>query len=97
MTQADMGHDIAAAPGSASGAPTCSADVTSLVGAHAERLENLYPSVPVTVNREEGLMLYRDMTLGRRNFPLLSALKQGKFTEMQRISPFYKIGVAGLC
>ncbi|MCP9788899.1 pyruvate dehydrogenase (acetyl-transferring) E1 component subunit alpha [Cyanobium sp. Maggiore-St4-Cus] len=66
MTQADMGHDIAAAPGSASGAPTCSADVTSLVGAHAERLENLYPSVPATVNREEGLMLYRDMTLGRR-------------------------------
>ncbi len=66
MTQADMGHDIAAAPGSPSGAPTCSADVTSLVGAHAERLENLYPSVPATVNRDEGLMLYRDMTLGRR-------------------------------
>lgn len=66
MTQADMGHDIAAAPGSVSGAPTCSADVTSLVGAHAERLENLYPSVPATVNRDEGLMLYRDMTLGRR-------------------------------
>ena len=66
MTQADMGHDIAAAPGPASGAPTCSADVTSLVGAHAERLENLYPSVPATVNRDEGLMLYRDMTLGRR-------------------------------
>jgi len=66
MTQADMGHDIAAAPGSVSGSPTCSADVTSLVGAHAERLENLYPSVPATVNRDEGLMLYRDMTLGRR-------------------------------
>jgi len=66
MTQADMGHDIAAAPGSVSGAPICSADVTSLVGAHAERLENLYPSVPATVNRDEGLMLYRDMTLGRR-------------------------------
>ena len=61
-----MGHDIAAAPQSASGAPTCSADVTSVVGAHAERLENLYPSVPATVNREEGLLLYRDMVLGRR-------------------------------
>jgi len=72
MTQADMGPDIAAvtggaAPGAAaSGAPSCSADSTSLIGAHAERLENLYPSVPATVTREEGLMLYRDMTLGRR-------------------------------
>ncbi|MBD2423422.1 pyruvate dehydrogenase (acetyl-transferring) E1 component subunit alpha [Cyanobium sp. FACHB-13342] len=67
-----MGPDIAAvtggaAPGAASsGAPSCSADSTSLVGAHAERLENLYPSIPATVTREEGLMLYRDMTLGRR-------------------------------
>jgi pyruvate dehydrogenase E1 component alpha subunit len=75
MTQADMGHDMAASQGVAAqggatgvetGAPSCSADVTSLVGAHAERLENLYPSVPATVTREEGLMLYRDMTLGRR-------------------------------
>ncbi|MEB3185524.1 MAG: pyruvate dehydrogenase (acetyl-transferring) E1 component subunit alpha [Cyanobacteriota bacterium] len=74
MTQADMGQDSAAAqaglPGATTGvvtgAPSCSADVTSLVGAHAERLENLYPSVPATVTREEGLMLYRDMTLGRR-------------------------------
>ena len=67
-----MGNDIAAVPGAtspgatSSGAPACSADDTSLVGAHAERLENLYPSVPATVTREEGLMLYRDMTLGRR-------------------------------
>jgi pyruvate dehydrogenase E1 component alpha subunit len=67
-----MGNDIAAVPGAtspgvtSSGAPDCSADSASLVGAHAERLENLYPSVPATVTRDEGLMLYRDMTLGRR-------------------------------
>ena len=67
-----MGNDIAAVPGAtspgvtSSGAPACSADSASLVGAHAERLENLYPSVPATVTRDEGLMLYRDMTLGRR-------------------------------
>ncbi|NDG75008.1 MAG: pyruvate dehydrogenase (acetyl-transferring) E1 component subunit alpha [Synechococcaceae bacterium WB8_1B_136] len=60
MTQADISQGIAA-----SGAPACSGD-TSAVGLHAERLLNLYPSTPATVSREEGLMLYRDMTLGRR-------------------------------
>lgn len=62
MTQADMSRELA----SASGAPACSADSTHVAGPHAERLENLYPSAPATVTREEGLMLYRDMVLGRR-------------------------------
>jgi len=62
MTQADMGQDMAAA----SGIPSCSADSTHVAGPHAERLENLYPATPATVSREEGLLLYRDMTLGRR-------------------------------
>ncbi len=35
-------------------------------GSHAERLAALYPAGPATVNREEGLVLFRDMTLGRR-------------------------------
>ena len=35
-------------------------------GSHALRLEGLYPAEPTIVTREEGLMLYRDMTLGRR-------------------------------
>ena len=51
---------------STSGAPACSADSTHVAGPHAERLENLYPATPATVTREEGLMLYRDMVLGRR-------------------------------
>ena len=60
MTQADLGQSLAG-----SGAPACSADINA-VGLHAERLLNLYPSTPATVTREEGLLLYRDMTLGRR-------------------------------
>jgi len=35
-------------------------------GSHAERLAALYPAGLATVSREEGLTLYRDMTLGRR-------------------------------
>ncbi len=35
-------------------------------GSHAVRLEGLYPAERASVSREEGLMLYRDMTLGRR-------------------------------
>ena len=66
MTQADMSRDSAAAFGAASGAPACSADSTHVAGPHAERLENLYPATKATVNRDEGLMLYRDMVLGRR-------------------------------
>ncbi|MFZ9149382.1 MAG: thiamine pyrophosphate-dependent enzyme, partial [Vulcanococcus sp.] len=60
MTQADLGQGVAT-----SGAPSCSADVNQ-VGLHAERLMNLYPSTPAVVSRDEGLMLYRDMVLGRR-------------------------------
>jgi pyruvate dehydrogenase E1 component alpha subunit len=35
-------------------------------GSHAVRLEGLYPAERASVSRDEGLMLYRDMTLGRR-------------------------------
>ncbi|MCP9916997.1 pyruvate dehydrogenase (acetyl-transferring) E1 component subunit alpha [Cyanobium sp. ATX 6F1] len=35
-------------------------------GSHAERLAALYPAGPTTVSRDDGLMLYSDMTLGRR-------------------------------
>jgi len=35
-------------------------------GFHAERAERLVSFQPATVGRDEGLMLYRDMTLGRR-------------------------------
>ncbi|MBE9155043.1 pyruvate dehydrogenase (acetyl-transferring) E1 component subunit alpha [Cyanobium sp. LEGE 06113] len=67
MTQADTSRNSSAASGLAdSGVPGCSAESTHVAGPHAERLENLYPATPATVTREEGLMLYRDMTLGRR-------------------------------
>ena len=48
-----------AAVGTAAGPP-------AEAGSHAVRLEGLYPADPALVSREEGLMLYRDMTLGRR-------------------------------
>jgi pyruvate dehydrogenase E1 component alpha subunit len=35
-------------------------------GSHAERLQGLYTYEPSRVTREEALLLYRDMTLGRR-------------------------------
>ena len=47
---------------SSSSAPAEAGDV----GSHAIRLEGLYPSEAAPISREEGLMLYRDMTLGRR-------------------------------
>ena len=62
MTQADTTRDRAAA----SGAPLCSAEASHGAGPHAERLENLYPTTPASVTGEEGLILYRDMVLGRR-------------------------------
>jgi pyruvate dehydrogenase E1 component alpha subunit len=46
-------------------AATLQPDVAG-AGSHAERLAAIYPAAPATVSREEGLMLYRDMTLGRR-------------------------------
>ena len=35
-------------------------------GSHAVRLEGLVPAEQASVSQDEGLMLYRDMTLGRR-------------------------------
>ena len=35
-------------------------------GSHAVRLEGLYPAETVSLSKDEGLMLFRDMTLGRR-------------------------------
>ena len=58
-----MGQDIAI------GAETRSAtssDGQSLLGAHAERLSTLVTAQRATVDRETGLELFRDMTLGRR-------------------------------
>ncbi len=47
--------------------PTADGTVpAAAAGSHAERLAALYPAGPATVSREEGLTLYRDMTLGRR-------------------------------
>ena len=45
-----------------------SAPVTTAAGggAHGERLSSLVTSARATVDRETGLALYRDMTLGRR-------------------------------
>ena len=47
-------------------APQAGDQGAAAAGSHAERLSALYPATPATVTREEGLMLYRDMTLGRR-------------------------------
>jgi pyruvate dehydrogenase E1 component alpha subunit len=52
-----MGHDLAVE--SAPFTPTAG-------GAHAERLSTLVTSTRATVDRETGLELFRDMTLGRR-------------------------------
>jgi pyruvate dehydrogenase E1 component alpha subunit len=46
--------------------PAADGSAQEAVGSHAERLAALYPAGPATVSREEGLTLYRDMTLGRR-------------------------------
>jgi pyruvate dehydrogenase E1 component alpha subunit len=43
-----------------------SAGVAATAGSHAERLQALYPAERARVTREEGLLLYRDMNLGRR-------------------------------
>ncbi|QEY33411.1 pyruvate dehydrogenase (acetyl-transferring) E1 component subunit alpha [Synechococcus sp. RSCCF101] len=58
MAQEVAGHP----PGSALEA-TSSA---SAVGAHAERLDGLAVSSRASIDRDQGLMLFRDMTLGRR-------------------------------
>ena len=55
-----MGQDIAM------GTDAQNAATTSLLGAHAERLSTLVTSQRASVDRDTGLALYRDMTLGRR-------------------------------
>ena len=57
-----MGQDIAIGTESRN----ASSDGQSLLGAHAERLSTLVTAQRATVDRETGLALYRDMTLGRR-------------------------------
>ena len=52
----------AAMAAAAASATSASADA----GSHAQRLEALVPGQRARVTREEGLLLYRDMTLGRR-------------------------------
>jgi pyruvate dehydrogenase E1 component alpha subunit len=70
-----MSHDVAAIPADAAvsgasqalGAPSCSGSgAPAPSGSHAARYEALPPGERSQVSREEGLMLYRDMTLGRR-------------------------------
>ena len=58
-----MGQDIAIGTESRSAS---SADGPSLLGAHAERLSTLVTAQRATVDKETGLALFRDMTLGRR-------------------------------
>ena len=57
-----MGQDIAMG----TDAQSAAAAGTSLLGAHAERLSTLVTSQRASVDRDTGLALYRDMTLGRR-------------------------------
>ena len=58
-----MGQDIAIGTETRS---ATAAEGGSLLGAHAERLSTLVTSQRASVDRETGLALYRDMTLGRR-------------------------------
>ncbi len=58
-----MGQDIAIGTESRNAS---SSEGQSLLGAHAERLSTLVTAQRATVDRETGLALYRDMTLGRR-------------------------------
>ena len=53
----------AAASNAAAGSQSA---VPAEAGSHALRHQGLYPSEPATISADEGLMLYRDMTLGRR-------------------------------
>ena len=46
--------------------PLGSGAVPAAAGSHAERHQSLYPAERALVNREQGLLLYRDMNLGRR-------------------------------
>ena len=46
--------------------PGASLSVPPGAGSHAERHQSLCPGERAEVNRQEGLLLYRDMTLGRR-------------------------------
>ncbi len=48
------------------GGATGTAGSAAAAGSHAERLAALYPAGPTSVSRGDGLVLYRDMTLGRR-------------------------------
>ena len=61
-----MTQEMAAAQAAADAASQASAPVPEAAGSHAARHQSLYPSEPAQVTREVGLMLYRDMQLGRR-------------------------------
>ena len=50
----------------ATNVPNSPTDKGLRVEAHAERLNNLVDKKPAELDRETGLMLFRDMTLGRR-------------------------------
>ena len=69
MTQEMAAAQMAAAEASRGGAAGQGAGLQGDLagaGSHAERLASLYPTASPSISREEGLMLYRDMVLGRR-------------------------------
>ena len=63
-----MTQELTAALAAQAAAPTSGTAnaVPAAAGSHAERHQSLYPAERAAVNRQEGLLLYRDMTLGRR-------------------------------
>jgi pyruvate dehydrogenase E1 component alpha subunit len=61
-----MTQEMAAAQAAADAASQAPVSLPEAAGSHAVRHQSLYPNEPAQVTREEGLMLFRDMQLGRR-------------------------------
>ena len=61
-----MTLELTAARAAAAATTAPASAVPAEAGSHALRHQALYPSEPAAISAEEGLMLYRDMTLGRR-------------------------------
>jgi pyruvate dehydrogenase E1 component alpha subunit len=61
-----MSQELTAARAASEASAADAAAGSGGVGSHAERLQGLYPADAPVVSRDTGLMLFRDMTLGRR-------------------------------